>query len=94
MYTTKAHNKRSRNADVIKRAPPNRERLNSRVCDRKEAPAITLYIGVDIHGRQQTVSYLNTADGSLGQQELHHKRDDNRGFYSQFHGEVIIGIEA
>ncbi|MGI8732471.1 MAG: IS110 family transposase [Pyrinomonadaceae bacterium] len=55
---------------------------------------MTLYIGVDIHARQQTVSYLNTEDGSLGQQELHHERDDIRGFYSQFSGEVIIGIEA
>jgi transposase len=55
---------------------------------------MTLYIGVDIHARQQTVSYLDTEDGTLGQQELHHERDDIRGFYSQFRGEVIIGIEA
>ena len=26
--------------------------------------------------------------------ELHHERDDIKGFYSQFQGEVIIGIEA
>jgi transposase len=55
---------------------------------------MTLYIGVDIHARQQTVSYLDTEDGSIGQQELHHERDDIRGFYSQFQGEVVIGIEA
>jgi transposase len=55
---------------------------------------MTLYIGVDIHARQQTVSYLDTEDGSLGQQELHHERDDIRAFYSQFSGAVIIGIEA
>jgi transposase len=30
----------------------------------------------------------------MSQQELHHERDDIRGFYSQFRGEVIIGIEA
>jgi len=55
---------------------------------------MTLYIGVDIHARQQTVSYLDTEDGTLGQQELHHERDDVRAFYSQFSGEVTIGIEA
>ena len=55
---------------------------------------MTLYIGVDIHARQQTVSYMNTEDGVMGQQELDHERDDIRGFYSQFSGEVIIGIEA
>ncbi len=55
---------------------------------------MTLYIGVDIHARQQTVSYLDTEDGNLEQQELHHERDDIRAFYSQFSGEVIVGIEA
>lgn len=55
---------------------------------------MTVYIGVDIHARQQTVSYVDTEDGILEQQELHHEGDDIRGFYSQFKGEVIIGIEA
>lgn len=54
---------------------------------------MTLYIGVDIHARQQTVSYLDTDDGTTGQQELH-MRDNIREFYRQFSGEVIIGIEA
>jgi transposase len=55
---------------------------------------MTLYIGVDIHARQQTLSYLDTADGTAGQVELSHERDDIKGFYSKFEGEVIIGIEA
>jgi transposase len=55
---------------------------------------MTLYIGVDIHARQQTLSYLDTADGTTGQVELQHERDDIKGFYSKFEGEVIIGIEA
>src|SRR3982074_3693846 len=55
---------------------------------------MTLYIGVDIHARQQTLSYLNTDDGTTGQVELEHERDDIKGFYSKFDGEVIIGIEA
>jgi transposase len=55
---------------------------------------MTLYIGVDIHARQQTLSYLDTSDGTTGLVELSHERDDIKGFYSQFQGEVIIGIEA
>ena len=55
---------------------------------------MTLYIGVDIHARQQTLSYLDTGDGTTGQVVLDHERDDVREFYRQFQGEVIIGIEA
>jgi transposase len=55
---------------------------------------MTLYIGVDIHARQQTLSYLDTGDGTTGQIELRHERDEIRECYSQFQGEVIIGIEA
>ena len=55
---------------------------------------MTLYIGVDIHARQQTLSFLDTEDGTTGQVELQHERDDVKGFYSKFQGEVIVGIEA
>ena len=55
---------------------------------------MTLYIRVDIHARQQTLSYLDTSDGTTGRRELSHERDDIRKFYSEFEGEVIIGIEA
>ena len=55
---------------------------------------MTLYIGVDIHARQQTVSYLDSSDGTTGQVVLDHERDDVREFYSQFRGEVMVGIEA
>jgi transposase len=55
---------------------------------------MTLYIGVDIHARQQTLSYLDTNDGTTGIVELSHERDDIKGFFSQFQGEVIVGIEA
>ncbi len=51
---------------------------------------MTLYIGVDVHARQQTVSYLDSEDESVGQQELHRERDDIRAFYSQFRGEVVV----
>ena len=55
---------------------------------------MTLYIGVDIHARQQTLSYLDTNDGTTGHMELQHEPDDIKGFYSKFQGEVIVGIEA
>ena len=45
---------------------------------------MTLYIGVDIHARQQTLSYLDTSDGTTGQVELQHERDAVKGFYSKF----------
>jgi len=55
---------------------------------------MTLYIGVDIHARQQTLSYLDTADGTINRAEVDHEQDDVREFYRQFQGEVIVGIEA
>jgi transposase len=55
---------------------------------------MTVYCGVDFHARLQTVSFLDTSDGELHQQDLHHQQDDIRAFYSQFSGEVIVGLEA
>ena len=55
---------------------------------------MTVYCGVDFHARLQTVSFLDTSDGELHQQDLHHQKDDIRAFYSQFSGEVIVGLEA
>jgi transposase len=55
---------------------------------------MTLYCGVDFHARQQTVCYCNTADGEVQLRELDHQKDDVGSFYSQFTGEVIIGLEA
>jgi hypothetical protein len=36
---------------------------------------------------------MDTSDGTTGIVELSHERDDIKGYYSQFQGEVI-GIEA
>ncbi|MDQ3586705.1 MAG: IS110 family transposase [Acidobacteriota bacterium] len=55
---------------------------------------MTVYIGVDLHARQQTVAYMDTTDGEIKRRELHHQKDDVRGFYQQFTGEVITGVEA
>ena len=53
-----------------------------------------VYIGVDFHARQQTVSYLTTEDGEIHQCTLDHQKDDIACFYRQLGGEVIVGIEA
>lgn len=55
---------------------------------------MTVYCGVDFHARVQTVSWLDTQDGEIHQKDLNHRADDVRGFYLQFVGEVIVGIEA
>ena len=55
-----------------------------------------VYIGVDFHARQQTISYLTTEDGEIQQlMLLHEKVETVRVFYEQFAGqEVVVGFEA
>ena len=57
---------------------------------------MTLYIGVDIHARQQTLSYLDTSDGTTGQIELSHERVDIREFYSKilFIFDVVVWTQS
>jgi transposase len=60
---------------------------------------MTVYIGVDFHVSQQTLSYLTTENGPIHRCRLEHLRDDPRHenvrrFYSQFQGEVIVGFET
>jgi len=55
---------------------------------------MTVYVGVDFHARQQTISYCNLADGEIHRAHLDHQKDDVRGFYEKFTGEVIIAFEA
>jgi transposase len=54
----------------------------------------TVYCGVDFHARQQTVAYCSPADGELIIKQLDHQKDDLRAFYSQFSGQVVVGLEA
>jgi hypothetical protein len=49
---------------------------------------------VDFHARQQTICFCDTAGGEVCLRELRHDRDDVRGFYAQFTGDVVIGLEA
>jgi transposase len=57
---------------------------------------MTVYIGVDFHARQQTISYLTTEDGEVRGAELDHEKvDEVRAFYGQFTGErVVVGFES
>lgn len=60
---------------------------------------MTVYIGVDFHASQQTLSYLTTENGEIHRCRLDHFRDDPRHenvrrFYSQFEGKLIVGFET
>ena len=54
----------------------------------------TVYCGVDLHARLQTLAYCFSDDGEVHIKELDHRTDDLRDFYSQFTGQVIVGIET
>jgi transposase len=57
---------------------------------------MTVYIGVDFHARQQTISYLTTEDGEIKHLRLLHESPlEVRAFYEQFAGqEVVVGFES
>jgi len=54
----------------------------------------TVYCGVDFHARMQTIAYSDSANGEVQLAQLDHRKDDVRGFYSQFTGQVIVGMET
>src|SRR5689334_21971532 len=54
-----------------------------------------IYIGVDLHARQQTTCYLKTETGELVIAALQHQdKEQVRVFYQQFPRPVIVGLEA
>jgi transposase len=57
---------------------------------------MTVYIGVDFHARQQTVSYLTTEDGEIQHLVLLHDNPTAvRAFYAQFASQqVVVGFES
>jgi len=57
---------------------------------------MTVYIGVDFHARQQTISYLTTEDGEIRRLQLDHAQPEEiRRFYRQFAGQrVVVGFES
>lgn len=54
---------------------------------------MTLYIGVDFHPHQQTISYCNTEQGEIEQTTLFHNPELVRRFYEQL-PKAVVGIEA
>ena len=54
---------------------------------------MTLYIGVDFHPHQQTVSYCNTDSGEIDQATLFHNPELVRRFYERV-PKAVVGIEA
>lgn len=54
---------------------------------------MTLYIGVDFHPHQQTVSYCNNEEGEVHQASLVHNVEQVRRFYKQL-PKAMVGIEA
>ncbi len=55
---------------------------------------MTVYIGVDLHVRTQTVCWCDTADGEIHQRTLDHTRDDVPAFYAQFPAPALVGLES
>lgn len=57
---------------------------------------MTVYIGVDFHARQQTISFLTTESGEIQHLILlHQDLATVRAFYAQFAGQrVVVGFES
>lgn len=57
---------------------------------------MTVYIGVDFHARQQTISFLTTETGEIQHlMLLHQDLGTVRAFYAQFAGQrVVVGFES
>lgn len=75
--------------------PPRRELYTRFELENKEGVTMPIYFGVDFHARQQFIKWSDTSDGEIHQLQLSHQSlDEVRMFYSQFKGEVIVGLEA
>ena len=55
---------------------------------------MTLYIGVDLHPHQQTLSWCDTQSGETQTIDLKHDLESVRRFYSSLPEPAVIGIEA
>lgn len=55
---------------------------------------MAVYIGVDLHVRQQTVCWCDTSAGEIQQRTLQHGSDQVHGFYSQFAVPAVVGVES
>jgi transposase len=55
---------------------------------------MTLYIGVDFHPYQQTISWADTETGETDTVELAHDPEKVRAFYASLPEPAVVGIEA
>jgi transposase len=55
---------------------------------------MTLYIGVDFHPYQQTISWVDTTTGETATVELAHDLEKVRAFYASLPEPAVVGIEA
>jgi transposase len=55
---------------------------------------MTLYIGVDFHPHQQTLSWCDTETGETRTLDMVHDLEMVRRFYSSFSEPAVVGIEA
>src|SRR5712692_7359893 len=81
----------------MRHAPPGRELVLSPCTVRlrlEQEAQMTVYIGVDLHVRTQTVCWMDTADGEIHHHTLDHARDDLRAFYAQFPAPAVVGVES
>jgi hypothetical protein len=54
---------------------------------------MTLYIGVDLHPHQQTISWCDSQTGETNTFQLRHDLKRVREFYTSLPGTAIVGIE-
>lgn len=55
---------------------------------------MTIYCGVDFHVRVRTISYCDAQSDDMHSSVFRRSKDDVGCFYSQFSGDLIIGLEA
>lgn len=60
----------------------------------KEA-RMPVYVGVDFHVRQQTIYWMDTADGEMRRQVVYHDpADPVQAFYQQLPRPAGVGLES
>ena len=52
------------------------------------------FLGVDLHARNQSICWIDTAQGEIHEARLDHQRDDIRGFYEGLPAPAVIGVES
>jgi transposase len=59
-----------------------------------EEDALMIFVGVDLHTREQTGAVLDTATGEIGQFRLRHEGNAVEAFYADLPGPATVAIES